>query len=204
MDYSSAQNFNPSSNFGTPTDFGNGPAVSSSFTEEESILEELGIDFNLILTRTKQVINPVVDFPVSFTQEADLVGPLVLCLLFGAILLLGGKSHFGYIYGLSILSCLGIYLLLGGLAPNSPNFTLIVSVLGYSILPLLLLAFLGIFVAIKNYALACTVLTLVIVTWCTLSSSRIFAHSLDMKSQQLLIAYPCALVYGIFALLTIF
>ena len=174
-----------------------------SSTVEDSILEELGIDFNLIINRTKQVINPVMDSPVSFSKEADLVGPLVLCLLLGGILLLGGKSHFGYIYGLSILSCLGIYLLLGGLAPHTPQFMLVVSVLGYSILPILLLATLGIFVSINSYVFG-SLITLISVVWCTLSSSRIFAHSLDMKSQQLLIAYPCGLVYGIFALLTVF
>ena len=185
------------------SDFGSSPPINSSFTTEDTILEELGIDFNLIINRTKQVINPVMDSPVSFSKEADLVGPLVLCLLLGSILLLGGKSHFGYIYGLSILSCLGIYLLLGGLAPQTPQFMLVVSVLGYSILPLLLLATLGIFVSINSYAFG-SLITLISVVWCTLSSSRIFAHSLDMKSQQLLIAYPCGLVYGIFALLTIF
>ena len=185
------------------SDFGSSAPINSSFAAEDSILEELGIDFNLIINRTKQVINPVMDSPVSFSKEADLVGPLVLCLLLGGILLLGGKSHFGYIYGLSILSCLGIYLLLGGLAPQTPQFMLVVSVLGYSILPILLLATLGIFVSINSYAFG-SLVTLISVVWCTLSSSRIFAHSLDMKAQQLLIAYPCGLVYGIFALLTIF
>ena len=183
--------------------FGDSPPADSSFIGEESILEELGIDFSLIINRTKQVINPMMDSPVSFSREADLIGPLVLCLMLGAILLLSGKSHFGYIYGISILSCVGIYLLLGGLAPQTPNFMLVVSVLGYSILPILLLATLGIFISINSYAFG-SIITLVIVVWCTLSSSRIFAHSLDMKSQQLLIAYPCGLVYGIFALLTIF
>ena len=185
------------------SNFGSSPPADSSFAGEESILEELGIDFSLIINRTKQVINPMMDSPVSFSREADLIGPLVLCMMLGAILLLSGKSHFGYIYGISILSCLGIYLLLGGLAPQTPNFMLVVSVLGYSILPILLLATLGIFISINSYAFG-SLITLVIVVWCTLSSSRVFAHSLDMKSQQLLIAYPCGLVYGIFALLTIF
>lgn len=49
-----------------------------------------------------------------------------------------------------------------------------------------------------------TVLSLVIIVWCSYSASKLFVTALSMHSQQLLIAYPCALVYGIFALLTIF
>ena len=49
-----------------------------------------------------------------------------------------------------------------------------------------------------------TVLSLVIIVWCSYSASNLFVTALAMNSQQLLIAYPCALVYGVFALLTIF
>ena len=44
--------------------------------------------------------------------DADMAGPLVFCFAFMASLLLGGKVAFGYIYGLGLMGCLGMYLLL--------------------------------------------------------------------------------------------
>ena len=40
--------------------------------------------------------------------------------------------------------------------------------------------------------------------WCSYSASKLFVSVLNMKSQQPLVAYPCALLYGVFALLTVF
>jgi hypothetical protein len=48
------------------------------------------------------------------------------------------------------------------------------------------------------------VLTSVTVLWCSISASNLFVAALAMDQQQLLVAYPCALVYGVFALLTVF
>lgn len=49
-----------------------------------------------------------------------------------------------------------------------------------------------------------TLLALFIIGWCSLSASKIFTSALAMEGQQLLIAYPCALLYGLFALLAVF
>lgn len=49
-----------------------------------------------------------------------------------------------------------------------------------------------------------TVLALLVICWCSLSASKIFISTLAMEGQQLLVAYPCALLYGLFALLTVF
>ena len=48
------------------------------------------------------------------------------------------------------------------------------------------------------------VVTTLAVLWCSLSASKLFVCALSMHQQQLLVAYPCALVYGVFALLTVF
>jgi len=37
-----------------------------------------------------------------------------------------------------------------------------------------------------------------------MAASKLFVTALSMDLQQLLIAYPCALLYGVFALITIF
>lgn len=49
-----------------------------------------------------------------------------------------------------------------------------------------------------------TVLTIATVLWCSWSASKLFVTALQMDSQQPLVAYPCALVYAVFALLTVF
>ena len=49
-----------------------------------------------------------------------------------------------------------------------------------------------------------TVLTAVTIGWCSLAASKLFVIVLAMDAQQLLVAYPCALLYGVFALLTVF
>lgn len=48
------------------------------------------------------------------------------------------------------------------------------------------------------------VLTVLTVVWCSFSSSKLFVSALSMENQQPLVAYPCGLVYGVFALLTVF
>jgi hypothetical protein len=42
------------------------------------------------------------------------------------------------------------------------------------------------------------------IVWCAVSASKLFVTSLSMDHQQILIAYPAALFYGVFALITIF
>lgn len=49
-----------------------------------------------------------------------------------------------------------------------------------------------------------TVLTGVCILWCSVSASKLFVTALSMDHQQVLIAYPCALLYGVFALITVF
>lgn len=184
---------------------GSGGKFTSGFSSENDdipILEELGIDFNLIMTRTREVLNPITHSVNTHAEDCELAGPLVFCLLFGSILLVSGKIQFGYIYGVSILGCIGIYCLLWGMANRTPTFWTVVSVLGYCMLPMVLLAAFGLLFTLNgSFGL---ILTGVVVLWCAVASSNIFTHSLEMIDQKLLVAYPCALIYGVFALLTVF
>ena len=52
---------------------------------------ELGINFSQIQARTLNVLNPFSTTEQSIMQEADLAGPLVFCLMFGATLLATGR-----------------------------------------------------------------------------------------------------------------
>ncbi|VDN23315.1 unnamed protein product [Gongylonema pulchrum] len=156
-------------------------SAGDNFENELPLLEELGINFSHIRQKTIAVLNPVGSVTPDAIADQDLAGPLVFCLLFGAALLLHGKVQFGYIYGIGALGCVGMYALLNLMAAdNTISFTCTASgVLGYLVASAAVL-------------------------WCSISSSKLFVTTLSMDGQRLLVAYPCALLYCVFALLAIF
>ena len=171
---------------------------------ELPLLEELGINFDHIYKKTKSVLNPFGTPDASILDDVDLAGPLVFCLAFACSLLLLGKIHFGYVYGIVTLGTVGMYGLLNMMtSPDKPCSGLFVtSVLGYCLLPMVILSFSSFL--FKLNGLIGLVMASVFIVWCSLSASKLFATSLAMIGQQILVAYPCALFYGVFALLTIF
>ncbi|XP_074848802.1 protein YIPF7 isoform X2 [Carettochelys insculpta] len=175
---------------------------AGSFDEEPPLLEELGINFDHIWQKTLTVLNPIKPADGSIMNETDLTGPMVFCLALGATLLLAGKVHFGYVYGISALGCLGMHALLNLMSIPGVSYGCVASVLGYCLLPMVVLSSCAVFFSLQG--ILGTLLALIIIGWCSLSASKIFISALAMEGQQLLVAYPCALLYGLFALLTVF
>nr|KAF6503506.1 Yip1 domain family member 7 [Molossus molossus] len=163
---------------------------------------ELGINFDHIWQKTLTVLNPLKPADGSIMNATDLAGPILFCVALGATLLLAGKVQFGYVYGLSAIGCLGIYALLNLMSSSQVSYGCVASVLGYCLLPMVILSSCAVFFSLQGTT--GTVCALVIIGWCSFSASKIFISALDMEGQQLLIAYPCALLYGLFALLTVF
>ena len=173
------------------------------FENEPPLLEELGIHPEHIVQKTLSVLNPMRATRPDVAGDADLAGPLCFCLAFGALLLLSGKIHFNYIYGIGGLGCVTIYGLLCLMnVKNEVALTVVVSVLGYCILPIVGLSGLGVLVSLQG--VFGTVLALVAVGWCSISASKLFVTAFDMEHQQLLVAYPCSMLYALFALITVF
>jgi hypothetical protein len=161
-------------------------------------------------------------------QDADLAGPLVFALLLGAELLVTGKIHsFGQIYGLSLFGSLGLTFILnlmkGPLGhaydsddaakpPNSASISVwaTTSILGYALLPVNVLAGVKILFALlllQHVALVVRLqrlLGVLTVVWSTAASTRLLEVGCGMRHQRYLIAYPIALLYSAFVLLTIF
>lgn len=173
-----------------------------NFEDEPPLMEELGINFDHIIQKTLAVLNPLKQTDHSIMQDTDLAGPLVFCLAFGGSLMLSGKLHFGYIYGIGVVGCLAMYCLLNLMSMTGVSTGCTISVLGYCLLPMVFLSFSSVILSLKG--LAGILLTTVTVLWCSVSASKLFVSALEMDHQQLLVAYPCALVYGVFALLTVF
>nr|XP_009860868.1 protein YIPF5-like [Ciona intestinalis] len=177
-------------------------SYSGGFEDEPPLLEELGINFDHIYQKTLAVLNPFTITDAGIIKETDLAGPLCFCLALGATLLLGGKVSFGYIYGIGGLGVVAIYALLSIMSMNGVTVGSVASVIGYCILPMVFLSGCSLVISLKG--VVGIILTLLTVTWCSLSASKLFVCGFDMESQQLLVAYPCALLYGVFALLTVF
>ena len=59
--------------------------------------------------------------------------------------------HFGYIYGVALLGCVSVYVILNLMSNANIDIYRVASVLGYSLLPIVLLSFLGSFVGLKGW-----------------------------------------------------
>ncbi|XP_032079570.1 protein YIPF7 [Thamnophis elegans] len=182
--------------------FPSNQTYSDSFDEEPPLLEELGINFHHIWQKTLTVLNPVKPAEASIMNETDLAGPLVFCLALGSTWLLAGKVHFSYVHGISVVGCLAIHALLNLMSVVGVSRGCVASVLGYSLLPMVILSTCAVFFSLQG--VFGTLVALIIIGWCSLSASKIFASTLAMEGQQVLVAYPCGLFYGLLALITIF
>ncbi|KAA0203967.1 hypothetical protein HAZT_HAZT001679 [Hyalella azteca] len=210
FDYSSNPGFGaaPSNPGPTPSMFVPGPVNDmeslGGMTEEDEppLLEELGIDPDAILQKTLNVLNPRRNTDPAMLQDTDLAGPLVFCLAFGSFLLLAGKLQFGAIYGVGLLGCVALYGLLNLMSTNGVALGVVISVLGYCLLPVVGLAGLNVLLSLQGAVGALLATTAIF--WCSWSASKLFVTALAMHHQQPLVAYPCALVYSVFALITVF
>ncbi|KAG0300783.1 hypothetical protein BGZ98_008904 [Dissophora globulifera] len=169
---------------------------------EPPLLEELGINFSHIKTKSFTVLNPLRPVDRHIMDDTDLAGPLLFCLAFGTFLLLSGKQHFGYVYGVAVVGCTALYFILNLMSPQGVDIPKTASVLGYCMLPLVMLSSLSTFFVL-NGGLGYLLSALAII-WCTYSSSGFFTAVLGMNDQRFLVAYPVGLFYGCFALMTVF
>ena len=176
--------------------------IFTDFEDEPPLLEELGIQRNEIVQKTMAALNPMRKVDASVLQSTDLAGPLVFVLGFGGCLLLSGKVHFNYVYAIVALGCLAMNFLVNQMSRITLSLSVTVSILGYCLLPLVILAGVNIFISLKSTG--GIILTILIVLWCSWSASKLLVTVLSMDHDQPLVAYPCALLYTALALLTIF
>ena len=81
----------------------------------------------------------------------------------------------------------------------------VTSILGYSLLPVNLLAALKLVVVnLGNLQLLGQCLGILTVVWCTVASTRLMEQGCGMRDQRYLIAYPIGLLYTAFVMITIF
>ncbi len=186
------------------------PINDEDYENEPPLLEELGVNFPHIYSKSRAVLFPIGKHAKSLEagfieDDADLAGPLAFALGLGGELLLAGKMHFGYVYGFGLSGCLAMTLLLNLLNPNGAvSMWTVVSVLGYALLPVNLLAGINVLYRVTKMNVVGMALAVLIIVWCTAASTRLFERGCQMRDQRFLVAYPAALLYSAFVMITIF
>lgn len=172
------------------------------FENEPPLLEELGIDVASIWLRMKGIafFKPLDE---GTLKDSDLSGPLLIVFALGFCLLLSGKLVLGFLYGWSSMSGIFICLLINVMSQREGiDLYCTMSILGYGLIPVVLLAFIGIFLSLKSSV--GSVISMLCIGWATATSSRFFATAIAMHQQRWLVAYPVGLVYTLVTLITIF
>lgn len=196
------------SSYGPASTSGHGAAAAyGSFEDEPPLLEELGIDIPAIASRTRSILT--LRLSGHDLDSLDLGGPLIFMALLGLSHLLVAKLHFGYILGWTAVGSALIWLVLKGLAghddPDAKALDLYscTCLLGYSLLPLVVHSLASLLLPRRSpFSVAGAVLA---VLWSAHTAARLFTRrSPLLDGQYLIIAYPCALMYCAFALLTLY
>ncbi|KAK1782443.1 hypothetical protein QBC45DRAFT_344497 [Copromyces sp. CBS 386.78] len=223
---------------------------TEGYEGEPPLLEELGVNFGHIRSKTLAVLNPFGRIDQHLMDDSDMAGPVLFFFLMGTFLLLSGRVHFGYIYGLALFGSISLHVILslmapsaGPSAPNAPGsvpgggaqaysaypgpsatsvssssmsaadhdhntgpstltFARSASVLGYCLLPLVMTSLVGIVIPMDTPL--GIVLTSAAILWSTYSASGIFCAVSRMRSMRALVAYPLALFYVGFGIMSVF
>lgn len=195
---------------------------TEGYDGEPPLLEELGVNFSHIQSKTLAVLNPLARIDQHIMDDSDLAGPVLFFLLFGTFLMFSGKVHFGYIYGLALLGSISLHIILSLMSPplgdtssdpsppahgsshlsSTLTFTRSASVIGYCLLPLVLTSLVGVILPMDG--MLGYVLTSLAIVWCTYSSSGMFCAVGRMRDMRGLVAYPLALFYISFGIMGIF
>ncbi|KAI7207832.1 hypothetical protein D0864_10697 [Hortaea werneckii] len=199
---------------------------TEGYEGEPPLLEELGVNFQHIQTKTLTVLNPFTRIDNHIMDDSDLAGPFLFCGLFGTFLLLTGKLWFGYVCGLAALGAFSLNFIFSMMSPplapeevqaaqqaqsshhGSANFSSTLtlgrssSVLGYCLLPLVFASLLGVVLPLDSFLGYC--LVSLAIAWCTYSSSAMFCVVGRMTNMRGLVAYPLGLFYVGFGIMAIF
>lgn len=220
---------------------------TEGYEGEPPLLEELGVNFGHIRSKTLAVLNPFGRIDQHLMDDSDMAGPVLFFFLMGTFLLLSGRVHFGYIYGLALFGSISLHIILSLMAPSTSSsgpsnvpgggpgnpaqayssypgpsatsvssssvadhnsgpstltFARSASVLGYCLLPLVATSLVGIVMPMDTPL--GIVLTSGAILWSTYSASGIFCAVSRMRSMRALVAYPLALFYVGFGIMSVF
>ncbi|CAE6378481.1 unnamed protein product [Rhizoctonia solani] len=175
---------------------------TGGFEGEPPLLEELGVNLSHVRAKSLAVLNPLGRVDEHIMDDADLAGPLIILLCLATCLLMSGRPQFGYIYGVAVFGSGSLYTLLNLMSESGIDAYRVASVLGYCLLPMVGVGALSVCMVLDG-AIG-YMLSMLSVIWCTYAASGIFVAVLRMSDQRVLVAYPVGLLYGCFALFSVF
>lgn len=192
--FSAAPHFPSSSSIGS----------ANGFDDEPPLLEELGINTKQIYQKTISILNP---FRINhhLHEDADLSGPFLFLMAFGLFQLLAGKLHFGIILGWVTMASVFLYVVFNMLAGKNGNLDMFkcLSLIGYCMLPLVMLSALSLFVPQGGTAIM--IITGVFVIWATRVCTGLVVELANCGDEHRgLITYACFLIYLLFSMLVVF
>lgn len=187
---------------GQPANYG----TTSNFEDEPPLLEELGIDIGGILKKTRAILLHRISH--KSLEDLDMGGALIYVFVLGGLHLLMGKLHFGVILGWSVVHAMVLYFITNQLA-GSDNDTVkglelynCCCLVGYCMIPMVVY---NVVALLCPRSLVLIALAIVCSVWGGLTSARILGRKNPVLEElQPLVVYPCTLLYGAFALLSVY
>lgn len=163
---------------------------------------ELGINPERIYEKIISVLT-IHKVDKKILEDSDMTGPFLIFILFGVSLILQKKSHFGYVYGITLFGGFIICNLMN-LMSRRESILLYntISVLGYCMLPVVIASFFAVMISLK--AVIGSVLCLAAILMSSYAATNFFEEVLQMHSQKWLVFYPLVMFYTCFTLLTIY
>lgn len=162
--------------------------------KQKPLLEELDIDVKDILYKVRCVLFPLPQLGYNrqiVRENADFWGPLLVVLFYSLISLYGQFGVVSWILTIWIFGSLLIFLLarvLGG----EVNYSQCLGVIGYSLLPLIILAL--VLPAIYHLHYTSLLLKVFGVVWATYSAGSLLCGQ-ELQQKKILLLYPILLLY---------
>ncbi|XP_030298032.1 protein YIPF4 isoform X1 [Sparus aurata] len=162
--------------------------------ESKPLLEELDIDLKDIYYKIRCVLMPIQSLGYNrqvVRDNPDFWGPLAVVLLFSMISIYGQFRVVSWIITIWIFGSLTIFLLarvLGG----EVSFGQVLGVIGYSLLPLIVIA--PLLLVIGGFDVVSTLIKLFGVFWAAYSAASLLVGD-EFKTKKPLLIYPIFLLY---------
>jgi len=186
------------------------PAASTStlieedYENEPPLHEELGINIGAVLRKARAVANPFSKIDNTFVDDADMTGPVLLWVLLGLAHTFQKKVQFSIIYSQMIVGCLSVYFIFNLMSSRGIDLYRSTSVVGYSLLPIVVLSFLAPIKYYKALRFLLAPMATACILWSSTTATKIFVAVLELQDQFWLVFYPIALLYTSFVIITIF
>eukprot|EP00878_Enallax_costatus_P008723 GHUV01009117.1.p1 GENE.GHUV01009117.1~~GHUV01009117.1.p1 ORF type:complete len:226 (+),score=51.57 GHUV01009117.1:693-1370(+) len=181
-------------------------AYNSGFEDEPPLLEELGIDIPQILRCTKAIL--LHQMKSNSLDELDFGGALVYLLALGLLHLLMAKVHFGVLLGWTLVQSIVLWFIVNQISSSEAaehralDLYSCCCIVGYGLVPLIVLS--AVVLLIPKGPIS-AVLAVSFTAWSAITAAKVLARrSHALAEIRNLVLVPCFLLYGSYALLTVY